>query len=57
MPKNMQKLINQILASVEDASEITVELVHNELVYALGHGKITEKQADQICDYFGVCTM
>ena len=57
MPANIQKLVNQILASVEDESEITPELVHNELVYALGHGKITEKQADMVCDYFGVCTM
>lgn len=53
----MQKLINQILASVEDTSEITVESVHNTLIYALGHGIITENQADLICDYFGVCTM
>lgn len=53
----MQELINKIASSVEDASEITVELVHNELVYALAHSRITETEADQICDYFGVCTM
>ena len=54
MSENMKKLIDQISSSAEDVS---VEFVHNELVYALAHGKITEEEADEICDYFGVCTM
>ena len=57
MPENMRKLVNQIASSVSDASEITVESVHNTLIHALGHGIITGEQADEICDYFGVCWM
>jgi hypothetical protein len=57
MPNNMKKLINQIASSVEDASEITVEIVHDILIHALGHNVITGEQADEICDYFGVSWM